>query len=349
MKNQSVSNNIDWISIIIYALLVILGWLNIYSSSLSSMEDTYEKQLIFIILTIPLIFIVLSVDGKFYEKYATIIFGISLLSLAGLFLFGKTIAGQRCWYAIGSFTIQPSEFAKAATALALAKYLSDTQINLKEVTRQWQALAIIILPVLLILPQPDPGSALIYSIFIIVLYREGLPAWYVWTGFVTILLFVLTLVLEPQYVILIGLLVLLIIHFKSRLADRNIVLSSILFVLLSGFVLSVDYVFDNVFKQHHRDRFNILLGKTVDMKGIGYNTNQSEIAIGSGGWLGKGFLEGTQTKGGFVPEQHTDYIFTTVGEEWGFAGSLVVIALFTGLFLRIIYLAERQKTQFSRV
>ncbi|RYJ53606.1 rod shape-determining protein RodA [Flavobacterium petrolei] len=349
MKNQSVSNNIDWISIIIYALLVILGWLNIYSSSLSSMEDTYEKQLIFIILTIPLIFIVLSVDGKFYEKYATIIFGISLLSLAGLFLFGKTIAGQRCWYAIGSFTIQPSEFAKAATALALAKYLSDTQINLKEVTRQWQALAIIILPVLLILPQPDPGSALIYSIFIIVLYREGLPAWYVWTGFVTILLFVLTLVLEPQYVILIGLLVFLIIHFKSRLADRNIVLSSILFVLLSGFVLSVDYVFDNVFKQHHRDRFNILLGKTVDMKGIGYNTNQSEIAIGSGGWLGKGFLEGTQTKGGFVPEQHTDYIFTTVGEEWGFAGSLVVIALFTGLFLRIIYLAERQKTKFSRV
>ena len=350
MKNQSVSNNIDWISIIIYTLLVILGWLNIYSSSsLSSMEDTYQKQLIFIVLTIPLIFVVISVDGKFYEKYASIIFIISLLSLVGLFAFGKTIAGQRCWYAIGSFTLQPSEFAKAATSLALAKYLSDTQINLKEVSRQWQALAIILLPVMLILPQPDPGSALIYSIFIIVLYREGLPAWYVLTGFVTILLFVLTLVLEPQYVILIVLAVLVIIHLKSRLGDRNIVLSSILFVLMSGFVLSVDYVFDNVFKQHHRDRFNILLGKTVDMKGVGYNTNQSEIAIGSGGWIGKGFLEGTQTKGGFVPEQHTDYIFTTVGEEWGFAGSLVVIALFAGLFLRIIYLAERQKTKFSRV
>lgn len=349
MKNQSVSNNIDWISIIIYTLLVILGWLNIYSSSLSSMEDTYQKQLIFIVLTIPLIFIVLSVDGKFYEKYASIIFAVSLLSLLGLFVFGKTIAGQRCWYAIGSFTLQPSEFAKTATSLALAKYLSDTQINLKDVTRQWQALAIITLPVLLILPQPDPGSALIYSIFIIVLYREGLPAWYVWTGFIAILLFVLTLVLEPQYVILIALAILIIVHFKSRLGDRNIVLSSILFVLISGFVLSVDYVFDHVFKQHHRDRFNILLGKTVDMKGIGYNTNQSEIAIGSGGWIGKGFLEGTQTKGGFVPEQHTDYIFTTVGEEWGFVGSLVVIALFAGLFLRIIYLAERQKTKFSRV
>jgi rod shape determining protein RodA len=313
------------------------------------MEDTYQKQLIFIVLAIPLIIIILAVDGKFYEKYASIIFAVSILSLIGLFFFGKTIAGQRCWYAIGSFTLQPSEFAKTATSLALAKYLSDTQINLKDVARQWQALAIIFLPVMLILPQPDPGSALIYSIFIIVLYREGLPAWYVWTGFITILLFVLTLIFEPQYVILIGLLMLIFVHFKSRLADRNIVLSTILFLLISGFVLSVDYLFDNVFKQHHRDRFNILLGKTVDMKGIGYNTNQSEIAIGSGGWIGKGFLEGTQTKGGFVPEQHTDYIFTTVGEEWGFAGSIAVIALFAGLFLRIIYLAERQKTKFSRV
>nr|WP_314897384.1 rod shape-determining protein RodA [uncultured Flavobacterium sp.] len=349
MKNQSVTNNIDWICIIIYSALVLMGWLNIYSSSLASMDGTSEKQLIFIALTIPLIFIVLSVDGKFYEKYASIIFGISLLTLAGLFVFGKTIAGQRCWYGFGSFTIQPSEFAKAATALALAKYLSDTQINLKEVNRQIQALAIVFLPVLLILPQPDPGSALIYSVFIIVLYREGLPSWYVWTGFITILLFVLTLILEPQYVILIALTTLIIVHFKSRLSDRNILLSGILFALMSGFVLSVNYVFENIFKQHHRDRFNILLGKTVDLKGIGYNTNQSEIAIGSGGWLGKGFLEGTQTKGGFVPEQHTDYIFTTVGEEWGFVGSLVVITLFVGLFLRIIYLAERQKTKFSRV
>ncbi|PWB27841.1 rod shape-determining protein RodA [Flavobacterium sp. HTF] len=349
MKNQSVKKNIDWISVIIYSVLVVLGWLNIYSSSLLSTDGTYEKQLIFIACTIPLIFIVLFVDGKFYEKYASIIFGVALLSLAGLFLFGKTIAGQRCWYAIGSFTIQPSEFAKAATALALAKYLSDSQINLKETNRQIQALAIVFLPVLLILPQPDPGSALIYSIFLIVLFREGLPSWYIWTGFLAILLFVLTLILEPYVVILISLGVLIIIHFKGRAVDRNLLLSAILLALISGFVLSVDYVFDNVFKQHHRDRFNILLGKTVDMKGIGYNTNQSEIAIGSGGWIGKGFLEGTQTKGGFVPEQHTDYIFTTVGEEWGFAGSLVVIALFAGLLLRVIYLAERQKTKFSRV
>ena len=349
MKNQSITNNIDWSCVIIYTILVLLGWLNIYSSSLSSMEGTSEKQFLFIVLSIPLIFIVLFVDGKFYEKYASIIYGVGLISLLGLFAFGKTIAGQRCWYGIGSFTLQPSEFAKAATALALAKYLSDSQINLSHTNRQIQALALVFLPVLLILPQPDPGSALIYSAFFLVLYREGLPSWYIWTGFAAILLFVLTLLFQPVYVILLALIVIVFVHFKSRLADRNIVLSGILLGIISVFVLSVNYVFTSIFKQHHRDRFNILLGKTVDMKGIGYNTNQSEIAIGSGGFFGKGFLEGTQTKGGFVPEQHTDYIFTTVGEEWGFLGSLVVIGLFVTLLLRIIYLAERQKTKFSRV
>lgn len=349
MKNQSITNNIDWSCVIIYTILVLLGWLNIYSSSLSSMEGTSEKQFLFIVLSIPLIFIVLFVDGKFYEKYASIIYGVGLISLLGLFAFGKTIAGQRCWYGIGSFTLQPSEFAKAATALALAKYLSDSQINLSHTNRQIQALALVFLPVLLILPQPDPGSALIYSAFFLVLYREGLPSWYIWTGFAAILLFVLTLLFQPVYVILLALIVIVFVNFKSRLADRNIVLSGILLGIISGFVLSVNYVFTSIFKQHHRDRFNILLGKTVDMKGIGYNTNQSEIAIGSGGFFGKGFLEGTQTKGGFVPEQHTDYIFTTVGEEWGFLGSLVVIGLFVTLLLRIIYLAERQKTKFSRV
>ncbi|MEO8252736.1 MAG: rod shape-determining protein RodA [Flavobacterium sp.] len=348
MKNQSVKKNIDWICVIIYSMLLVMGWLNIYSSSLSSMEGTSDKQLMFIILTIPLIFILLYVDGKFYEKYASVIYIIGLLSLAGLFVFGKTIKGQANWYSFGSFGVQPSEFVKSATALALAKYLSDTQINLKDTNRQLQVLSILGLPILLIVFH-DPGSALIYCFLIVVLYREGLPAWYVWTGFIAILLFVLTLIFEPEYVILMALLTIVIVYFKSRLADRNIIASSIIFALISGFVLSVDYVFDNVFKQHHRDRFNILLGKAVDLKGIGYNTNQSEIAIGSGGWFGKGFLEGTQTKGGFVPEQHTDYIFTTVGEEWGFVGSLVVIGLFVTLILRIIYLSERQKTKFSRV
>lgn len=336
-----------------------MGWLNIYSSSLSTVTDPtsifdftqiYGKQFLFILFTIPLIFIVLSVEAKFYEKFSIVIFIVALLSLAGLFIFGKTIAGQRCWYAIGSFTLQPSEFAKAATALALAKYLSDVQVNLKAVNKQVQALFIVFLPVMLILPQPDPGSALIYSIFFVVLFREGLPGWYLMTGLIGIVVFILTLAIgNPLIVIAITVVGLIINHFRSRFVDRNIVMSLILLVLISGLSFSVDYVFDNVFKQHHRDRFNILLGKEVDMKGVGYNTNQSEIAIGSGGFFGKGYLEGTQTKGGFVPEQHTDYIFTTVGEEWGFLGSLFVIGMFATLILRIVYLAERQKTKFSRV
>ena len=357
MKNQSVTNNLDWISIVIYFALVIMGWLNIYSSSLSSIEQEtsifdfsqiYGKQFLFIILSIPLIFIVLSVDGKFYEKFSSVIYVIGLLSLAGLYVFGKTVKGQANWYSFGSFGIQPSEFVKAATAMALAKYLSDVQVNLKDLNRQIQALGILFLPILLIAPH-DPGSALIFCVFILVLYREGLPSWYVWTGFITLILFVLALIIKPLILTIIALVVILFVYYRSRIINRNWILSALVFVMIGGFVFSVDYVFVNVFKQHHRDRFNILLGKEVDMKGIGYNTNQSEIAIGSGGWFGKGYLEGTQTKGGFVPEQHTDYIFTTVGEEWGFLGSLFIIGLFLCLIMRIIYLAERQKTKFSRV
>ena len=344
-------------SVGIYLLLVFMGWLNIYSSSLSSIAgetsifdftQIYGKQFMFILLTFPLIFVLLSVDGKFYEKFSSVIYVIGLLSLAGLYVFGKTIKGQANWYSFGTFGIQPSEFVKAATALALAKYLSDVQVNLKHRNAQIIALGILFLPILLIVPH-DPGSAVIFCIFILVLYREGLPSWYVWTGFIALVLFVLALLIKPLILTGIALAVILFIHFRSRIINRNWILSTIILVMIGGFVFSVDYVFVNIFKQHHRDRFNIILGKEVDMKGIGYNTNQSEIAIGSGGWIGKGYLEGTQTKGGFVPEQHTDYIFTTVGEEWGFLGCLVVISLFLCLIMRIIYLSERQKTKFSRV
>jgi rod shape determining protein RodA len=357
MKNQSVTNNIDWITVTIYIIMVILGWLNIYSSSLSSIEgetsifdvtQIYGKQFLFILVSIPLIFTILAIDAKFYEKFSSIFYVLGLLSLAGLFVFGKTVKGQTNWYGFGSFSIQPAEFAKTTTSLLLSKFLSDVQVNLKESQKQIQALGIIILPILLIAPN-DPGSALIYTFLVLVLYREGLPSWYLWTGFVAIVLFIFALLLEPYVIILIALAVISFIYFKSRLIDRNWMMSGILLILISGYVFSVDYVFDNVFKQHHRDRFNILLGKEVDLKGVGYNTNQSEIAIGSGGWFGKGYLEGTQTKGGFVPEQHSDYIFTTVGEEWGFVGSIFIILLFVGLIIRIIYLSERQKTKFSRI
>jgi len=348
MKNQSVRSNMDWITVLIYIILVVLGWLNIYSSSLTEAEQFYNKQLINIGLAIPLIIIILSVDGKFYEKFSSIIYAAAMLLIAGLFVFGKSVNGQTNWYSFGGVSLQPAEFAKAATALALAKYLSDVQVNLNDVKQQLIAIAIIMLPVMLIVPH-DPGSAIIFFVFFFVLFREGLPAWYLSTGAIAILLFVLSLRFEPVYVIIAAAVIVCIVYLRTRIVNRNIILSGMVFVAIAAFTISTDYLFDNVLQQHHRDRFNILLGKEVDTKGIGYNINQSKIAIGSGGWVGKGFLEGTQTKGGFVPEQHTDYIFTTVGEEWGFAGSLTVVLLFVGLILRIIYLAERQKTKFSRV
>ncbi len=356
MKNQSVSNNIDWVIVLIYIALVGVGWMTIYSADVTSVSEyyfdineNYGKQLVFIGLSAVLIIVILTIDAKVYEKFSIIYFAFTLLLLIGLFPFGKTIAGQRCWYGIGGFTLQPSEFAKAATALALAKFLSDPQVNLSTLTRQWQAILIILLPILLILPQPDPGSALIFIMLFLVLYREGLPDWYMWTGLTGLVVFVLSLLLKPQYVILIAFVLVVIQYFQTRKVHRNIILSTIVLALVSGLVFSVDYVFENVFKQHHRDRFNILLGKQVDMAGVGYNTDQSEIAIGSGGWLGKGYLQGTQTKGNFVPEQHTDYIFTTIGEEWGFAGSVVVVLLFAFLIIRVLHRAEQQKTKFSRV
>ena len=358
MKNQSITNHIDWISVALFITMVLMGWLNIYSSSLSAvtgdstifdLSQFYGKQLLYITLTFPLVLIILFVEGKFYEKYSSIIYTISVLSIAGLYVFGKSVKGQANWYSFGSFGIQPSEFAKAATALALAKYLSDVQVNLKLVKDQIVALAIVFFPMVLIAGH-DPGSALIYIVFLVVLFREGLPGWYLFSGFAAILLFILMLITNNPYIVIgIAAIALVFNYLRSRLIERNIIASGIMLVLVAIFSFSVSFVFNNVFKQHHRDRFNILLGKQVDMKGIGYNIHQSEIAIGSGGWFGKGYLEGTQTKGGFVPEQHTDYIFTTVGEEWGFFGSVIVIGLFVTLVLRVIYLAERQKTKFSRI
>lgn len=356
MKNQSVINNIDWITVFIYTILVILGWMNIYSASLPVEEtslfdvtQTYGRQMLFIFLTIPLIFVILSMEAKIFEKYSTVFYILGIISLLGLFAFGKTIKGQTNWYQFGGFGFQPSEFVKTAAALVLAKLVSDTQINLKNFKHQLFALAVFIFPVVLILMQPDAGSAMIFISLIFVLYREGLPAWYLWTGFIGIAIFILALVVKPVF--LIGfVVVVMIVHFifNTRIT-RNPIIYGIIFLLITGVVLSVDYVYETVLEPHQKDRINVLIGEDVNMQKEGYNLNQSMIAIGSGSWLGKGYLEGTQTKGGFVPEQHTDYIFTTVGEEWGFVGATVVIFLFVCLFLRIIYLAERQKTKFSRI
>ena len=347
----------DWLIIVLYLALVGIGWVNIISASIDPTENfnlfdlsnLYAKQLLFIGLSILLIIFILSLEAKFFERFASIIYVVSILSLLGLFVFGKTISGATSWYGFGSFGLQPSEFAKAATALALAKYLSDIQTDVKSFVHQLRAFVIIALPAICIIPQPDPGSALVYAAFFFPLYREGLSGIYLIIGSVVVGLFILTLAFGPYYVIA-GIfaiaVILLIMNRKKRFGKR---LYYVLPIVSMLFVFSVDYIFQNVFEQRHRDRFNVVLGKDVDMKSIGYNTYQSEIAIGNGGLFGKGFLKGTQTKGDFVPEQQTDYIFSTVGEEWGFLGSTLVIFLFVGLMLRVIILAERQKSQFSRI
>ena len=356
MKNQSVGNRIDYISILLYIVLVIMGWMTIYSASLPIEETSifdisqiYGRQMLFIGLTIPLIFIILFTDAKIFERLAFVFYGLGIILLLGLFVFGVTKKGQTNWYQFGGFGFQPSEFVKTATALLLAKYLSYSQINLKYTKHQIIGLAIVFIPVLLILMQPDAGSAMIFISLIFVLNREGLPSWYFFSGIIAIALFFLSLVIEPIYLIGIIFVIMVIHYIFNRKISRNPIVYGLLYLVMAGFTFSVSYVYDSVLEPHQKDRINVLIGDDVDMKREGYNLNQSMIAIGSGGLIGKGYLEGTQTKGGFVPEQHTDYIFTTVGEEWGFVGSLLVIVLFVSLFLRIIYLAENQKTKFSRV
>jgi len=344
----------DWITIFIYIALVAIGWINIYSASFNEastsffdVKQVYTKQLMFICLSVLLIIFILAIEAKFYERFSSIIYLIALFSLLGLFLFGKNINGATSWYAVGGFTIQPSEFAKVATSLALAKYVSDIQIDLLTFQDQIKSLIIVFLPAILIIPQPDPGSALVYLALIFALYREGLPTIYLLFSFIVAALFVATLSFGTVWVSLLILLITGIIIFKSE--KKTIFKYGILAVACIGFSISVNFIFENVLEQRHRDRFNIVLGKQVDTKSIGYNTNQSEIAIGSGGWTGKGWLQGTQTKGKFVPEQDTDYIFSTVGEEWGFIGSMGVVVLFLFLIIRLLILSERQKSQFSRI
>jgi rod shape determining protein RodA len=356
MKNQRVGSSIDWITILLYIALVIMGWMTIYSASLPLEETSlfdlsqiYGRQMLFIGLTIPIIFIILFTDAKLFERFSFVFYGVGIILLLGLFAFGKTIKGQTNWYQFGGFGFQPSEFVKTATALLLAKFLSYSQINLKYTKHQLLGLAIIGLPIFLILLQPDAGSAMIFISLIFVLNREGLPSWYFISGIVAVGLFFFSLIIPPTYLISIVLVIMIIHYVFNRKITRNPVVYGLIYIVIVAFSFSVSFVYNTVLEPHQKDRINVLIGDDVDMKKEGYNLDQSMIAIGSGGFFGKGYLEGTQTKGGFVPEQHTDYIFTTVGEEWGFIGSTLVIALFVTLFLRIIYLAENQKTKFSRV
>ncbi|WP_411028872.1 rod shape-determining protein RodA [Spongiimicrobium sp. 3-5] len=364
MSGRSALKRVDWLTVFLYISLIGIGWLNIYSSTFSedhpsifNFGQLYGKQLFFIGVSLVSIVVVLSLEASFYERFSSLLYIISGVLLLGLFVFGKTIAGATSWYNLGFFNFQPSEFAKIATALALAKYLSDIQTDIKRRKDQFYAFLIILIPALLIIPQPDPGSALVFFALIFVLFREGLPLFYLGIGLLTIVVFITTLMFGTIWVaIVLALLIALFLLLKRSSFKVPILPLLSMFVVAVAFSLSVNFVFNSVFEQRHRDRFSLWLRLEKDpqkleeiRKTIGYNTYQSEKAIESGGFFGKGFLEGTRTKGDFVPEQHTDYIFSTVGEEWGFLGTTTVVLLFTLLLLRLVYLSERQKNAFSRM
>lgn len=364
MFGRKAYKRIDWLTVLFYLLLVAIGWLNIYSStftesssSIFDFGELYGKQLIFIGISLISILAILALEASFYERFSSVLYIISMVLLLGLFVFGKTIAGATSWYDLGFFNFQPSELAKVATVLALAKYLSDIQTDIKNRKDQFYSFLIILIPALLIIPQPDPGSALVFFALVFVLFREGLPLYYLGFAVLALLVFITTLMFGTTWVG-IGLVLIIALFLLLKRASFKIPILPLIsvFVITIAFSLSVNFVFNNVFEQRHRDRFSLWLRLEKDpdkleqiRKTIGYNTYQSEKAIESGGFFGKGFLEGTRTKGDFVPEQHTDYIFSTVGEEWGFLGTTIVVILFTLLLLRLVYLAERQKNDFSRM
>lgn len=355
-QRSNIFQNIDWITFSIFLGLLIIGWLNIYAAvyneehkSLFDLSQNYGKQMIWIITSLVLALIILITDAKFFSTFSYIIYGIILLSLVAVVLVGKEIAGSRSWFEVGNFSLQPSEFAKFAAALALAKYLSNIDLSINRPATKLVSAAIILIPALLILIQPDTGSAMVFSSLLLVLYREGLSGKLLLIGVGLAMLFVLDLVIDKFVLIgiVVGLAVIAFILYKN--VRKRWFVTLIYVTLLSGYILSIDYVVDNILEPHQQKRLHVLVGTETDKKGAGYNVHQSMIAIGSGGLLGKGYLQGTQTKYDFVPEQSTDFIFCTIGEEWGFFGSFALILIFIGLFARIIILAERQRSKFSRV
>ncbi len=409
-KRNSLWTNIDWLSVFIFLILVLAGWINIYAAvydpdhqSIFDISQRYGKQLIWIVAAFVIAFMVLLIESNFYVFFAYIIYSSVIFLLILVLFAGTEINNSRSWFLIGDFGFQPSEFGKFATSLALAKYMSSFRFRIDRTKSLAVISAIILLPVLLIFLQNDAGSALVYFSLVLVLYREGLSGIVLFFISLTALLFILSLlysgltlfiilsamlalallifntgirsfvktvlVFPLSYLILAGIseagalnishemlfgaslltggVVALIYSYRNKLKNYVIIVS--IFIISLFFSVSVDYAFYNLLEPHHRVRVNELLGIESDPLGSGYNVNQSKIAIGSGGMWGKGFLNGTQTKFNFVPEQSTDFIFCTVGEEWGFAGTFTVIFLFIALFSRLIWLSERQRSSFSRI
>jgi rod shape determining protein RodA len=359
-NRNKIIGRIDWVTLLIYFALVLIGWFSIFSAKYNELHPSifdfsmeYGKQLIWIGAAFFFGFIILLIDAKFFNAFSLWIYIIVLSSLVMVLVYGKATKGATSWIEFGPVKFQPSEFAKMATALALAGYLDRLDVDLSKRKDQIVCAALIVIPMALVLLQNDTGSALVFISFILVLYREGMPGagWLMIIGVVAALLFVFTLVLSQKamFIILGAIMALVILYLVLQKKRDAYVPAIIVFALAFGMVFSVDYAFNKVLQEHQRNRVLVLLGQLDDPKGVGYNVYQSKIAIGSGGFAGKGFLQGTQTKYDFVPEQHTDFIFCTIGEEGGFLGTSAVVLLYVGLLVKIILMAERQRSTFSRV
>jgi rod shape determining protein RodA len=359
MRNRdiNISGSLDWTTIILYLVLVSLGWMNIFAAvydetanqSILDISLNSGRQLLFIAVSLIIIAVITIIDMRFYEAFAYIFYGAILLILILVPILGKEVGGNKAWIGIGSFGGQPSEMAKFITALAVAKYIGSVGFRMDNLRNQAVLFIIIGIPMVLILLQKDTGTALVFTSFVLVFFREGMSPFLLIVGVCAATLFILTLLVPQPYYLHIGIgVILLVLIIIGKKKFRRIALLTTGALIISGVIESVDYVVKDVLKPHQQNRIKALINPDADPLGFGWNVTQSKIAIGSGGFWGKGFLKGTQTKFDFVPEQSTDFIFCTIGEEHGWLGSLVTIGLFTALLLRIIFIAERQKNRFAR-
>lgn len=364
-EQKSIFQNIDWILAGLFLALVILGWLNIYAAvyndehnSILDISQKYGKQMLWIGGAMIIALSVLIIDANFFTAFPFPIYIFIILAQIAVIFFGTEVSGSKSWFRFGEFGLQPAEFAKFAACLALAKYLSGMEIRIRQFNVQLTAFSIVLLPAALIFLQKEAGSALVFVAFIFVLFREGVSGNILLGGFFSGLLLISALLVDKTMLLILLAVAALLIGFfvwmnsrNKKKARRLIFLIAGLYIVASGAVFGVDKAFSKL-KPHQKNRINVFLGKEVDKdvkKKAGYNVNQSLIAIGSGGFAGKGYLQGTQTKYDFVPEQSTDFIFCTVGEEWGFLGSISILFLFLFMILRIIFIAERQRSSFSRI
>ncbi|UEG54479.1 rod shape-determining protein RodA [Mucilaginibacter daejeonensis] len=357
MNNQrSFFFNVDWLTVFIYLCLCTIGWFNIHAAvfdethpHIIDLDTNYGKQFIFIISSVILGGVILLLDSRFFFGLAPVLYVVTVLLLMVVLVIGRNVGGNQAWIPLGTFRLQPSEFAKFSTCLLLARYLSGVNIRITELRSFLTAAGIIILPMMLIMLQPDTGSTLVFCSLIFVLYREGLSPYFLIVAGLMVALFVTSLLYNQFYVIAALVIITVGIIFLFRVRRDTMVGLVVGLVLCIGYIFSVGFIYGHVLKPHQKSRVDELLGISSDLRGAGYNVNQSKIAIGSGKLWGKGYLQGTQTKYSFVPAQSTDFIFCTIGEEWGFVGSVVVIGLFILLLLRVIMMAERQRSPFSRV